>query len=356
MKTVILKNLYQGENSVKMMIRNGEKIYQQLTKFVFDVDKDSIVFQETGSTDTLTITANEPWTMTVPAWVSASAVSGRSSATITLTSQPTEEYLEGDIVITCNGVQKTVSVTAVVHDYSKDYLTIEAIGDGDFYVRSEVPYYSINGGEWAHPLISTPLSLNQGDKVRFKATPNAKMEGLFSGNTLAFKVYGNIESLEYGDNFTGETQVKLASGFTSYFYNCTGLTEAHNLVLPATTLASYCYGYMFAGVNITKAPELPATTLVSSCYEGMFRYCINLTSAPVLPATTLVSFCYRYMFDYCMNLSYIKCLAKPNMFSDVNLTGWVNNVAETGTFVKAAGANWQLIPNAIPSGWTVIEE
>ena len=267
MKTVILKNLYQGENSVKMMIRNGEKIYQQLTKFVFDVDKDSIEFPASGGTDTLTITANENWAMTVPGWISASAVSGRSSATITLTSQPTEEYLEGDIVITCNGVQKTVSVTAGVHDYPKEYLTIEALGDGDFYVRSEVPYYSINGGEWAHPLISTTLSLNHGDKVRFKATPNAKMSGLFSGNTLAFKVYGNIESLEYGDDFTGETQVKLASGFTSYFYLCTGLTEAHNLVLPATTLASYCYRYMFDGcTSLTIAPALPATTLVSSCY------------------------------------------------------------------------------------------
>lgn len=328
---VILKNLYQGENSVKMMIRNGEKIYQQLTKFVFDVDKNSIEFPASGGTDTLTITANEPWTMTVPAWLTASAVSGRSSATITLTSQPTEETLEGDIVITCNGVQKTVSVTAGVHDYSKDYLTIEALGDGDFYVRSEVPYYSINGGEWAHPLISTPLSLNQGDKVRFKATPNAKMEGLFSGNTLAFKVYGNIESLDYGDNFTGATQVKLESGFTSYFSNCIGLTEANNLVLPATTL-------------------------VSDCYRDMFQVCRNITTAPVLPATTLVSNCYRYMFRGCRNLSYIKCLAKPSIFSATNLIGWVDGVAATGTFVKAAGANWQLVTNGIPSGWTVIEE
>lgn len=112
---VLLKNLYQGENSVKMMIRNGEKIYQQFTKIVFDVDKDSIEFPASGGTDTLTITANENWTMTVPAWLTASAVSGRSSATITLTSQPIQETLEGDIVITCNGVQKTVSVTAGVH-------------------------------------------------------------------------------------------------------------------------------------------------------------------------------------------------------------------------------------------------
>ena len=62
------------------------------------------------------------------------------------------------------------------------------------------------------------------------------------------------------------------------------------------------------------------------------------------------------MFHYCRNLSYIKCLAKPNIFSDTNLMDWVDGVSSTGTFVKKAGANWQLTHNGIPSGWTVIEE
>lgn len=35
---------------------------------------------------------------------------------------------------------------------------------------------------------------------------------------------------------------------------------------------------------------------------------------------------------------------------------WVDGVSSTGTFVKKAGANWQLTHNGIPSGWTVIEE
>ena len=189
--------------------------------------------------------------------------------------------------------------------YEGEYFTIETLGNGDFYVRSEVPYYSINGGEWAHPLTGTPLSLNQGDKVRFKATPNASINGLFSGNTLAFKVYGNIESLEYGDDFTGETEVKLESGFTGYFYNCTGLREAHILVLSATALTSYCYSQMFESCyNLTTAPELLATTLASSCYQAMFYGCRSLTTAPALPATSLIgSSCYKYMFSDCTGLT-----------------------------------------------------
>ena len=302
MKTVILKNLYQGENSVKMMIRNGEKIYQQLTKFVFDVDKDSIVFQETGGTDTLTITANEPWAMTVPGWVSASALSGKTSATITLTSQPTEETLEGDIVITCNGVQKTVSVTAVVHDYSKDYLTIEAIGDGFVRANGGGLYFSINNGEWY--TTNNPVNLMSGDTVRIKSTRFCSQHaGVFLETSLPCNIYGNIMSLGYGDEFEGKTEIP-SYAYNSCFRNWSGIVSAKNLVLPATTLVTNCY---------------------------------------------------QYMFQNCGNLSYIKCLATYISAQDCT-HNWLSGVSPTGTFVKAAGVTWPTGNSGIPSGWTVIEE
>ena len=336
---VILKNLYQGENSVKMMIRNGEKIYQQLTKFVFDVDKDSIEFPASGGTDTLTITANENWAMTVPAWVSASALSGKTSATITLTSQPTEETLEGDIVITCNGVQKTVSVAAGAHDYSKDYLTIEALEDGVYNVTGNKSkyYYSINGGEWVATQIETydptPITLQVGDVVRFKGN-NAGQE-LFWGTEKKFNIYGNIMSLQYLDDFKDKTSYYTHSNnFYGMCYN-SGVVDAKNLVLPVLTLNT-------------------------SDYKGMFNGCANLTSAPILPATTIANETYYQMFKGCTKLNYVKCLAttstKPG-WSGVLVAGfWLQNASATGTFVKATGANWQSGISGIPSGWTVIEE
>ena len=254
------------------------------------------------------------------------------------------------------------------------YLTIEALEDGEVILRSSSAYFSINGGEWT---LGSTINVSNGDKVRFKSdnfysTP-------FSGNTLAFNVYGNIESLEYGDNFVGQTSNNVA--FTGLFRDCTGLVDASNLVLPATTLAGSCYHTMFRGcTNLTTAPELPATTLADKCYYNMFRDCTSLTTAPALPATTLVNQCYTSMFygctslttapvlpaatlvdnvcyggmfNGCTNLNYIKCLA-TNPGS--NTSSWLQGVSPTGTFVRAEGVLWPVGANGIPEGWTVIEE
>ena len=72
---------------------------------------------------------------------------------------------------------------------------------------------------------------------------------------------------------------------------------------PPTTLADYCYYFMFYNcTNLTTAPELPATTLANGCYMSMFNGCTSLTTAPELPATTLASFCYDSMFSDCTSL------------------------------------------------------
>lgn len=239
-------------------------------------------------------------------------------------------------------------------DYSKMYLTIEALSGGTFYVRKADIGYSVNGGEWETTTGETALSLNQGDAVRFKGTTGGN--SLFSGNTMDFNAYGNVESLEYGDNFSGATSVKSQSGFTSCFQNCSKLVECKNIVLPATTLTKFCYKNMFYNcTSLTTAPELPATTLVSSCYSSMFYRCTHLATAPELPAATLAVGCYSSMFSSCNSLVYIKCKA-TNMSALTCLASWVSGVSPTGTFVKAAGATWPTGVSGIPSGWTVIEE
>jgi hypothetical protein len=113
-------------------------------------------------------------------------------------------------------------------------------------------------------------------------------------------------SLLDGANFS--TMDTLSSDYTFYklFYNCTSLTDASKLLLPAITLTNDCYEYMFDGcTNITTAPELPAATLAVSCYYKMFNNCINL--------------------------NYIKCLAIDK--ASYCTTNWVNGVASSGTFI-----------------------
>ena len=140
--------------------------------------------------------------------------------------------------------------------------------------------------------------------------------------------------------------------YQQMFRGCTNLVTAP--VLPATTLAEYCYASMFYGcTKLTTAPELPATTLATYCYRYMFYSCTSLTTAPELPATTLAFYCYSYMFKGCSSLNYIKCLATDISASSC-LSNWVNGVASTGTFVKAASmTSWTTGVNGIPTGWTV---
>ena len=142
--------------------------------------------------------------------------------------------------------------------------------------------------------------------------------------------------------------------YSDMFYGCTSLTTAP--ALPATTLANICYSGMFWGcTSLTQAPELPATTLEIMCYKSMFAGCTSLTTAPELPATTLKLMCYSGMFQNCTSLNYIKCLATD--ISAFSCTGsWVNGVASTGTFVKAAGMeSWTAGTSGIPEGWSVLD-
>jgi len=307
-------------------------------------------------------------------------------------------------------------------DYRSMPLTIEALSAGTLQLTNNTSqtdiYYNLNDGGWQ--LIGTDnmsFNVDAGDIIQFGATEAVNLQqysagrSLFSGNTLAFKVYGNIESLEYGyGDFTNrDTSVYLESAFTYCFRSCSGLTDASNLVLPATTLANSCYERMFRDctsltsapelpgttlswlvdrcyafmfqncTSLTQAPELPATELASHCYYGMFYGCTNLTSAPELPAETLTDYCYYSMFkgctslisvpelpatklEYycyfgmfsgCTNLNYIKCLATD--IPATNCTNnWVNGVAASGTFVKAPSmTGWTTGASGIPTNWTV---
>ena len=136
------------------------------------------------------------------------------------------------------------------------------------------------------------------------------------------------------------------------FAQCTSLTTAPEL--PATTLGQYCYTSMFAGcTSLTTAPELPAITLAAGCYQNMFNRCTSLTTAPELPVTKPGYRCYKSMFSGCTSLNSVTCLATDISVSDC-VNNWLDNVAASGTFIKAAGmTDWPSGANGIPSGWTV---
>ena len=144
------------------------------------------------------------------------------------------------------------------------------------------------------------------------------------------------------------------SCYYAMLQNCTSLETAPEL--PAETLESNCYAGMFYGcTSLTTAPDLPAKNLASGCYWSMFGNCTSLTVAPDLPATTLAEKCYQTMFQGCTSLNSVTCLATNISASDCT-TDWLDGVAATGTFTKAASmADWTIdSASGIPAGWTVV--
>ena len=258
------------------------------------------------------------------------------------TSQYNEYINSIDVVLPNVSVAKDAPSTVYfnpIHDYSKDYLTFVALEDGTFtfsmdqkLTTAAVPsmsYSTDNGETWTtvqnidnEAVTVTTPTITSGNKVLWKSNavqyginpdpypgPNIG-QGRFS-STSTYNVEGNIMSLMYGDDFKGKTSFKTpissgyeASTFPHLFQNNPNIISVEHLVLPATTLANYCYQYMFQDcTSLTTAPELPATTLADYCYQYMFSGCTSLTTAPVLSATTLADKCYQYMFQDCTSLT-----------------------------------------------------
>lgn len=300
--------------------------------------------------------------------------------------------------------------------YDEQYLTIEALEDGELWMGSTfaansgitVEYSTDNGQTWSQMSVvssyteATKVQLHTGDKCLLRGdnpryylpstsiSTNASHFLFSTGGTDAattastghFNAYGNVMSLINSTGFT--TAKDFSENFALYgIFNRSNVVDASNLILPATGLTQYCYTSMFYGCSsLTAAPaEFPATTLAYSCYSSMFDGCSSLTTtpeihattlesrcclkmfhscsslraAPALPATTLPSSCYQNMFQGCTSLNTVTCLAtNPQSGGNGPTGGWLSRVSSTGTFYKDPNTtSWSRGANGIPTGWTV---
>lgn len=224
-------------------------------------------------------------------------------------------------------------------ELNKKYLWIELEEDGEITGLTDYSKYSYDGSEWT--ICTSPLSVEGNRRIYIKST-------VFSSNdqTIGFtangKIGGDLSSFRRGNC------VELFKGNTY-------LTDASELILPWEDL-SISSGKSFSSMfrdctSLVSGPlVLPATSLGSYCYMSMFRGCTSLVTAPELPATKLETECYYGMFYGCTNLSYIKMLA---IDINDNMGMWVYNVSPTGTFVKHPNANIPSGRSGIPEGWTI---
>lgn len=219
------------------------------------------------------------------------------------------------------------------YDYSHDYLTFVAKESGEFKFGQNI-YYSLDSGStWVELVRNTNSpTVQSGNTIMWKANYTPTSLGLGIGHfssSANFSVQGNVMSLLYGDNFSGQTSLSNTVGaFRELFTSLDNLISAENLVLPIT--------------------------LSNRSFYKMFYDCEHLIKAPVLSASTLADSCYELMFSQCLRLTNITCLATDISATDCTKE-WVDGLPSNGTFVKAASMNdWTIGINGIPSGWNVI--
>jgi hypothetical protein len=264
-------------------------------------------------------------------------------------------------------------------------LTFIAIETGTFSNSASNYMYSVdNGTTWSTLTAGaqTP-TISAGNKIMWKAvSANTDWRGIFT-STGKYKVIGNVMSLFFNSDFEEKKHLIGYDGLLyGLFASSTGLTDATDMLLPATTLcenayagmfvecsnltkapklpalelAVNCYASMFSGcTSLTTAPELPAINLKENCYMSMFEFCTNLTSAPILKAHVLADRCYSYMFEGCTKVNKINMYAL--VLGEDSLSGWVNGVASSGTFTKHT--DMTTLPSGTsgtPSGWTINSE
>ena len=176
-----------------------------------------------------------------------------------------------------------------------------------------------NDGEYVIYIRGTGNTVIAGNSYKYKWVLTGtdiscigNIENLLDYATVQSGAHSTMAPYCYSYMFSGCTSLTQAPAlpattladycYSNMFYGCTALTQAP--ALPATTLAFSCYSYMFYGCTaLTQAPALPATTLADYCYSNMFYGCTALTQAPALPATTLANYCYQYMFQGCTSLT-----------------------------------------------------
>jgi len=287
-------------------------------------------------------------------WLSVSR-SG-NTLTIDISKNLSENDRTGVINITnTQGISNSITINQEAFDYSTENLTIEMLSNGNvsitdaFSASSSKLQWRKNNGDWSSGA-SMNLDVIQGDKVELISYNNDKIIGSSFNITGAFKVYGNLMSLN--NNYNAQNNYQ----FQDLFSGCTGLTSVENLVFPNFT-AQYCYRNMFKNcTDLTKAPKKIPSATEQQCCREMFAGCTSLVTAPELPATTLGRFCYQEMFSGCTNLNYVKCLATSKDTTRNSTYNWLVGVASSGTFVKSSNATfWGSGDSDIPTGWTVEE-
>ena len=231
----------------------------------------------------------------------------------------TTEALADNCVLTLN-IAKNVSTTNV---------------KGFYYSRDRITWTPILNTANTSQTVSLP-AINTGEKYYWKGVNFAISEnGTYSESTTLknvhlsasanFKVYGNMFSMLYGDDFIGknyfpdDTVNYIYSGF---FLNNTYLIDASNLYFPGQHTKGFTY--------TTTDTVDPTPDEVINSFNDLFNGCTNLEYGPIIEMLTIIgNSSIKRLFKNCTNLKSFTmyCINVPqgfqvntDMYSDLNST------------------------------------
>lgn len=224
--------------------------------------------------------------------------------------------------------------------YIRKYLTMQAIETGTISVNIDrgcssmtISYSLDNGVTWIDNAFTTGTAktyttptISAGGRVLWKCIST---DGSFSksyGNTVRFsstmscKMYGNIMSLIYGDNFIGKNTV--ADGFQTFRHNFAGLkvVDAKYLVIPVATIKQYVAIMMFDGnTTLASGPAFVSDDIQTGALQQAFRNNTHLASLTIIA---------------------------DSVSNDQN--NWASGVPSGGVLTREIGNTFTLLP----TGWT----
>lgn len=145
------------------------------------------------------------------------------------------------------------------------------------------------------------------------------------------------------------------SALRNMFSNCTNLENAANIYIATECGGTRHFDNMFSGCR--KLKYKPNVVLNYITYYDCYRMFYNCSSLPegidILAENISGQSGCEGMYQGCSALNNIKCLA-TSLSGDTCVKNWVNGVAASGTFIKAASMNdWPTGVSGIPSGWNI---
>lgn len=188
-----------------------------------------------------------------------------------------------------------------------------------------------------------------------------RFKSLEDGNTFSIYIYGSLRDLDLHYSLDGTTWTQIYPRTDSTVLSLE-LNKNEVIYLKGNNPSGFSKGQQHVSMGFTKLAEGGGdlmSLIDETCKTKVIpnNYCFysllgsaNLITAPILTATTLAPYCYLYMFSGCGALKNVVSYAKDVSPASC-ISYWLPDT-NGGVFYNLGGATYPRSTSGIPSGWT----